>query len=796
MFTGMRYFTTLLIFISLTQIYAKDSATVDFAAVALDAPVHEDKGTKEVVPPNLPAMELEAKKNDELLQSPKYEKMSTKKDLDEAVKKLRAYYEPFLQDHTPTKKTNRSRLYLNSFQFRMEDELDKKNINRVLEGNGNWQEVKIPHYRGPNGWWTAYYRKILDIPQEILNSDTQILHFGAVSYSCDVYLNGRHIGSHTGWWAPFEIDVTKLIRHDEENVLVVEIHNEKPAAWDKDGRKIYAATCPGWDDPYEGWHVAQSGAGIWQKTYIEGRPKYHITDIFVKPNIDSNYIDIRATVYNPEVNDIPIKLYASIYPKNFKGDGIERIEIPTPRPLGVFYNEYRARIKLSAYNLWTPEKPYLYTIRVEVVPLEKDRASDYFDRHFGMRKFVMDEEKNPKGTLYLNNEEIILRGANTMGHLEVAIMRDDPNRVIDDILIAKVCNLNFWRLTQRSVQPEVYDICDKLGMLTQTDLPLMSCLSRQVTEEAIKQCGEMELLVRNHPCNIMITYMNEPFDAVKKKSYSRHLDREELSRFYSAASELVHIYNPDRVIKPVDGDFDPPSPGLPDVHYYIMWYAGHIMPLGKFHKGYWVPIKPGWKWGCGEYGAEGLESADTMFKYYPKQWLPENKKDVWKPDKIHYAQTWKMHGPWFDEQDNIYDWIEASQTHQAYATRVMTRAFRRQKDCVSSAIHLLIDAWPAGWMKSVMDVDRIPKKAFFELKEASTPLMVDIRTDRTRYYSGDELKLEFWVCNDRAAPFEKGKIIWEVWSQGKRVFAQSASVEIPSFDPKFIGNFRYIPPAG
>ena len=75
-----------------------------------------------------------------------------------------------------------------------------------------------------------------------------------------------------------------------------------------------------------------------------------------------------------------------------------------------------------------------------------------------------------------------------------------------------------------------------------------------------------------------------------------------------------------------------------------------------------------------------------------------------------------------------------------------------------------------------------------------TPLMVDIRTDRTRYYGGDPLALEFWVCNDREAPFPEGKLIWEVRQGARRVFAQSTMVDIPSYDPKFAGFFRYKTP--
>ena len=55
------------------------------------------------------------------------------------------------------------------------------------------------------------------------------------------------------------------------------------------------------------------------------------------------------------------------------------------------------------------------------------------------------------------------------------------------------------------MQPEVYDMFDRLGMMVQTDLPLFGHLRRPQLEEAIRQAGEMEKLVRNHPSNIMIT---------------------------------------------------------------------------------------------------------------------------------------------------------------------------------------------------------------------------------------------------------------------------------------------------
>ena len=92
--------------------------------------------------------------------------------------------------------------------------------------------------------------------------------------------------------------------------------------------------------------------------------------------------------------------------------------------------------------------------------------------------------------------------------------------------------------------------------------------------------------------------------------------------------------------------------------------------------------------------------------------------------------------------------MEASQTHQAWVTRLMTEAFRRSNGMNTFAIHLFIDAWPAGWMKTIMDVDRVPKQAYFAYRDALTPLMVSLRADRHAWFSGETAEFEAWVCND------------------------------------------------
>ena len=161
--------------------------------------------------------------------------------------------------------------------------------------------MRLPDYRGPVGWWAGYYRKVLDIPASVWKQEAIVLRFGAVNYKCQVYLNGRMVTTHEGYFAPFEVDITPYLRPGSENILVVRIQNESimlgvryPGAAPKwTVTRSTAEVGPGWDDPVLGWHECPPGAGIWQKVYLEGRPKLAVTGLFVRPDLAAKAIEVR-----------------------------------------------------------------------------------------------------------------------------------------------------------------------------------------------------------------------------------------------------------------------------------------------------------------------------------------------------------------------------------------------------------------------------------------------------------------------------------------------------------------------
>ena len=698
------------------------------------------------------------------------------------LQRYRARYAPFAQDLAPQLDPTRITVSLEAFDWRLQTEADRADASRALSGLGEWERVSIPHYGGPLGRAVALYRTTFTVSETMLAKGSLFLCCRGIDYRAHAFINGHYIGSHEGFFASFELEATDVV-HLGENVLLLRVENDAICmgndSWGQDGHlyegdKLYAATGPGYDDPQVGWHHCPPGMGIYQAVSIEARAPIFIHDVFVRPLPEQSRAEAWIEVYNTSKFRREIALELSLYGQNFRQTLFENQPYELVGAAAPTVNYYRLPLEIPHPRLWDPESPWLYQLQVRL--LSADAAIlDVQRRQFGMRSFRMEEELEPRGRFYLNGVETPLRGANTMGHMQQAVIHSDWAQLRDDILLAKICHMNFFRLTQRPVQPEIYDYCDRLGIMTQTDLPLFGVLRRNQAVEAVRQAGEMERLVRGHPCNVVISYINEPFPNAQGKPH-RHLLRSELEAFFLAADQAVHMANPDRVIKPVDGDYDPPAPGLPDNHCYCGWYNGHGVDLGKLHRGYWQPVKPGWAYGCGEYGSEGLDPVSVMRAHYPAEWLPQTPEEEqsWTPDRIVQAQTGRFHYMWFDTQHTLAGWVAASQAHQARMTRLMTEAFRRDSRMISSAIHLFIDAFPSGWMKAIMDVERQPKPAYFAYREALTPLMANLRTDRFAFFSGELVALEAWVCNDLAAQPEGLQLACQLELEGRVIAAHRA----------------------
>ena len=793
-----------------------------FARIAMDRYVLRSKNlvAPEPVPVPNRTLPLDKRPGDSAFTAPR--KICTPQELRRDLAQARRATAKYLRDFAPAITSSRIVRPLERFAWRKETEADRRNFPATLAGKGKWTPVEIPHYGPPLGRAVTYYRTKFTVTPAMLTKGALFVAFSGVDYKAHVFVNGALLGSHEGFFAPFEFDFTPHARRGD-NILLVKVENDHicmgsvggVSGKSLDGDKIFAGTGLGYDDPVLGWHSNPAAMGITQGVRIEARSRLFIRDIFVRPLPDENRAEAWIEVQHCNLDNAAVSFNLSLFGQNFRGTVFRnRCIVPTTVDIrghsdlnkgtkpdiqehaGPGISQFRLSFDLPKARRWNLGTPWLYQLQVKLLN-DAGATCDIQKQQFGMRIFRQDVDSEPKGKFYLNGREIRLRGANTMGFEQQCVFRRDWKQLVDDILLAKLCHMNFLRLTQRPVQREVYDYCDRLGLMTQTDLPLFACLHRNQLCEAVRQAEEMERLVRPHACNILVSYINEPFPNGYGKPH-RNLIRSELEDFFDMASRAIRISNPERVIKYVDGDYDPPTfAGMPDNHCYCGWYIGHAIDLGRLNRGYWVSVKDGWHYGCGEYGSEGLDSLGVMRKYYPKDWLPLAKKqptEPWRPDRLAMSQTNRFHHVWFPSQTTPKAWIEASQTHQAWVTRLMTEQFRRDTRMNTFAIHLFIDAWPCGWMKAIMDVDRTPKKAYFSYRDALTPLMVSLRADRHAYFAGETVEMDAWVCNDTHQVPPGAELRYQLEIGGRVVQSGRVAAEIPRCSATPQGFIRFTLP--
>ncbi len=735
-----------------------------------------------------------------------YKKMDSIDELYKEIDKLKDKYSPFTTSISPCDSNRRKRKELSVFDYRIQTEKDRGNFLDVLSGKGEWQKINVPFYDSNIGNVTEYYRTTFDC-DSISKGRRLWLCFDGVDYIAQVYVNGNLAGCHEGFFSHFEFDITDYVKLKDNSLLIVVIndypyngHSAPLEGVTYEGDKMYAATGPGSDDPLLGWHHCPPGMGIFQSVYTEERSELFVSDVYVRPLDLEGNCEIFCNLYNSRYQPAEkVKICINISGDNFvsevnsfefspitikecaDGRSISYDDTKDEekiQKLKLFKGENLLRYKVHVDNprIWDIDTPYLY--RATVTVSSEQEKCDESSTTFGIRTFIQKEENGKWGMFFLNGRSIRLRGANTMGFEQQDVMRKDYDQLLTDLLMAKAANMNFLRLTQRPVQKEIYDICDRIGLMVQTDLPLFTNVRRTKFAEVIRQAEDMERLVRTHPSVVVISYLNEPFPNASGKPH-RHFVREELEELFVSCDKAVKLQNPDRVIKHIDGDYDPPSTDLPDYHTYTTWYNGHGIELGKVYRGYWLDLPENSYCGCGEFGAEGLDPVELMEKKYLKEWLPEKGKEKeWTPSKILGAQSGNMYPFFYDRQDSLSDWVSASREYQREATKLQTESFRRNSLMVSFAIHLFIDAWPAGWMKTIVDCERTPKPAFYAYRDALTPLLVSLRCDRKTFFSGEKAEIEVWVCNDTHESCSDKKLIFEVTdSDGKLLYCGQAQAE-------------------
>ncbi len=265
------------------------------------------------------------------------------------------------------------------------------------------------------------YERSFRIPENW--SGRIMLHFGAVSRSCDVLVNGSTVAKNDNGYLPFSADITDFVK-DGDNLLTVIAVNDLSTQYPYGKQK---------KDRGGMWYTPVSG--IWQTVWLEPVPDDHITGI----RIDADLKGADIHVYGVSEGTV----YFEGREQKFE-DGFARLVPASPR-------------------YWSPEDPYLYRF---TVTSGEDEAESYF-----ALRTITSETINGKPRICLNGKPYYFNGLLDQGYFSDGIYTPaSPELYASDIQALKALGFNTLRKHIKIEPLRFYYECDRLGMIVFQDM--------------------------------------------------------------------------------------------------------------------------------------------------------------------------------------------------------------------------------------------------------------------------------------------------------------------------------------
>lgn len=288
-----------------------------------------------------------------------------------------------------------------------------------------------------------WYRHTFTIPSD-WKSKNVILHFGAVDWKAEVYLNNIKIGSHTGGYTPFYFDVTPFLTSGNQK-LVVKVWDPTSDSSIPRGKQV--------TNPNGIWYTPVSG--IWQTVWLEPVNNKHIVGITPIANIDNNNLKVKVCTKNTESSDIvEVKLKDNNKViASAKGVVGQTLDIAIPNA-----------------KLWSPESPFLYDLDVTLI--ERGKSVDKVSSYAAMRKVSKKRDANGIIRIQLNNKDIFHFGPLDQGWWPDGLYTAPTDEALKyDIVKTKDFGYNMIRKHVKVEPARWYTHCDHLGILVWQDMP-------------------------------------------------------------------------------------------------------------------------------------------------------------------------------------------------------------------------------------------------------------------------------------------------------------------------------------
>lgn len=371
--------------------------------------------------------------------------------------------------------------------------------------DSSWEMVNIPHtwndkdgddetpgfYRGP-----AWYRKQLFVDKSQAGRQA-IIYFEGANQEVQFYLNGQFVGEHKGGYTRFCFDVTAKLRYGQENLFAVYVNN------------VYNPDIPPLSADFTFY------GGIYRDVYLQFMNPVHIatndyasSGVYIRtPKVSQSEASVEITTLLTNDTDEATEVIVENRIYDADGKEVEKVNTIVKLTPGETKTDASRKIKINSPRLWDIDDPYRYRVCTRILDKKKGTLLDEVVNPLGLRWFEFDAEKG----FFLNGKWRKLVG--TARHQDYFrkgnALRDEMH--VQDVVLLKEMGGNYLRVSHYPQDPVVMEMCDKLGIVTSVEIPVVNAVSE--TEAFLNNSVEMaKEMVRqdfNRPSILIWGYMNE-----------------------------------------------------------------------------------------------------------------------------------------------------------------------------------------------------------------------------------------------------------------------------------------------
>lgn len=449
----------------------------------------------------------------------------------------------------------------------------------------DWCEIHLPHtwntdayvhknyYRG-----TGWYRRKLSLPSSWKEKQV-FLKLDAASKDAAVYVNGKLAGQHVGGYTACTFDITSYLNYNQTNTLDIRVDNARQDVAPISG-----------DFTFFG--------GIYRDVWLTAVPAQHFNltnhasdGIFIStPNVskEQGTIAVRSEIKNDADVQAALRLVCSIYAPD--GALVQRRTDEVCLDGKSTLKVLQTSDVIQSPQLWTPETPYLYTVRMELKDARTNEVKDCSEHHAAFRWVDFDAKKG----FFLNGKPYKLRGIcrhQDQKPLGVALTDEMHRR---DFRLMKDMGANFIRISHYPQDDALLEMCDKEGMLVWEEIPIIDIVpdTPGYAEHCEQNLREMIRQHYNHPSIILWGYMNEILLVTQRRYQTEETFAPVLDRTLALANRLEQVLKEEdssrQSVMAFHGSNIYNERGLSDVtdvvgwNLYSGWYGGDLKGFDRF----------------------------------------------------------------------------------------------------------------------------------------------------------------------------------------------------------------------